>query len=411
MSSLHALDITNSTADASVHVLQEVHELYPEMVENRRWFHAHPELSFEEVKTAAHIVEVLRSYGIEEIHEKVGRTGVVGIIRGGKPGPCIALRADIDALPITETAPIEYKSQNEGVMHACGHDGHITGLLAAAKLLWKEKESFAGIVKLVFQPAEEGYGGAREMIKDGVLEEGPLGPKVDEIYGIHLWSVSPLGWVGCQEGPIMAASDKFTINVKGRGGHGAAPQFSVDAIVEAATVVTSLQTIISRNKDPLESGVLTCGTIKGGYGYNIIADQVEICGTCRSFTPQVQEMIKTRMNDICCGVAQMYGGEIDVDYQYGYPPTVNAYPECNEVVIKAATPFVGRERSSKPQKTMGAEDFSYFLQQRPGCFFFVGGALPGETRPHHKSVFDFDERAMMISASVFVQIIRDKLKH
>jgi len=410
MSSLHALDITNSTADASVHVLQEVHELYPEMVENRRWFHAHPELSFEEVKTAAHIVEVLRSYGIEEIHEKVGRTGVVGIIRGGKPGPCIALRADIDALPITETAPIEYKSQNEGVMHACGHDGHITGLLAAAKLLWKEKESFAGIVKLVFQPAEEGYGGAREMIKDGVLEEGPLGPKVDEIYGIHLWSVSPLGWVGCQEGPIMAASDKFTINVKGRGGHGAAPQFSVDAIVEAATVVTSLQTIISRNKDPLESGVLTCGTIKGGYGYNIIADQVEICGTCRSFTPQVQEMIKTRMNDICCGVAQMYGGEIDVDYQYGYPPTVNAYPECNEVVIKAATPFVGRERSSKPQKTMGAEDFSYFLQQRPGCFFFVGGALPGETRPHHKSVFDFDERAMMISASVFVQIIRDKLK-
>lgn len=188
MSSLHALDITNSTADASVHVLQEVHELYPEMVENRRWFHAHPELSFEEVKTAAHIVEVLRSYGIEEIHEKVGRTGVVGIIRGGKPGPCIALRADIDALPITETAPIEYKSQNEGVMHACGHDGHITGLLAAAKLLWKEKESLAGIVKLVFQPAEEGYGGAREMIKDGVLEEGPLGPKVDEIYGIHLWS-------------------------------------------------------------------------------------------------------------------------------------------------------------------------------------------------------------------------------
>ena len=164
----------------------------------------------------------------------------------------------------------------------------------------------------------------------------------------------------------MAASDRFVINVKGKGGHGAAPQFAVDAIVDAATVVTSLQTIVSRNKHPLESGVGTCGTIKGGYGYNIIADEVEICGTCRSFTPQVQEMIKTRMNEICCGVAKMYGGDINMDYHYGYPPTVNNYPECNEVVVKAATPFVGAERASKPQKTMGAEDFAYFLQERPG---------------------------------------------
>ncbi len=195
MSTLHSLDITNSTADAPVYVLSEVFEIYPEIVENRRWFHAHAELSFEEVQTAKHIVEVLKSYGIEEIYEGVGLTGVVGIIRGGKPGPCIALRADIDALSIIETAEIEYKSQNEGAMHACGHDGHITGLLAAARLLWKERDSLAGTVKLLFQPAEEGfkpgedgYGGAREMIKAGVLEEGPLGPKVDEVYGIHLIS-------------------------------------------------------------------------------------------------------------------------------------------------------------------------------------------------------------------------------
>lgn len=186
--SLHAIDISNSTAEVPVHVLPEVFQLFSEMVENRRWFHAHPELSFQEVNTALHIAEILRSYGIEEIYERIGRTGVVGIIKGGKPGPCIALRADIDALPIIETATIDYKSKNEGVMHACGHDGHITGLLAAAKLLWAERAQLAGTVKLIFQPAEEGYGGAPEMIKDGVLEEGHQGPKVDEIYGIHLWS-------------------------------------------------------------------------------------------------------------------------------------------------------------------------------------------------------------------------------
>lgn len=186
--SFHSVDIANSSADAPIQVLPEVFQLFPEMVTNRRWFHAHPELSFQEVKTAARIAEILRSYGIQEIYEHIGKTGVVGVIRGGKPGPCIALRADIDALPITETAAIDYKSQNEGVMHACGHDGHITGLLAAAKLLWNEREGLKGIVKLVFQPAEEGYGGAPEMIKDGVLEDGKCGPRVDEIYGIHLWS-------------------------------------------------------------------------------------------------------------------------------------------------------------------------------------------------------------------------------
>lgn len=177
------------------------------------------------------------------------KTGVVGLIRGGKgEGPCIGLRADMDGLPVTETADIPFKSQNVGVMHACGHDGHMAGLLATAKILNAQKDSFRGVVKLVFQPAEEGYGGAREMIKDGVLEEGPVGPRVDAIYGIHIWSFGPLGEVLCQEGPVMAASDKFEIEVHGKGGHGAAPQQTVDAIVEAATLVTSLQTIISRNK-------------------------------------------------------------------------------------------------------------------------------------------------------------------
>lgn len=316
---LATLSITDSTALEGLSVLAEVFELQEEIFCNRRWFHARPELSFQEVNTAAKIVELLRSYGIVEIFEQVGRTGVIALIRGGAgPGPCVALRADIDGLPILETADIDYVSQNNGVMHACGHDGHICGLLAAAKVLWQQRDQFVGIIKLFFQPAEEGYGGARAMIKDGCLEEGNLGPKVDEIYGLHLWSVEKLGDVCCQVGPVMAASDKFCIEVLGKGGHGAAPQQTVDAIVEAATVITSFQTIVSRSVDPLESGVITCGMINGGYGYNIIADNVRIQGTCRSFTTETQEKMKNRMHDVCCGVARMFGGEINMDYQCQY---------------------------------------------------------------------------------------------
>ena len=392
-------------------VIKEVQDLYDEMVANRRHLHKHPELSFEEVQTAAFIVQQLQSYGIQEIHQQVGVTGVVAMIRGeGGEGPTIGLRADMDALPVQETAEIDYCSVNAGVMHACGHDGHMSELLAAAKVIYTTLRSrMKGNIKLIFQPAEEGRGGAPAMIKDGVLEEGSLGPRVDSIYGIHLWSFAKLGDVCCSSGPVMAASDKFEIAVKGKGGHGAAPQGTVDAIVEAASVVTALQTIISRNKDPLETGVVTCGTINGGYGYNVIADRVVITGTARSFSRETQELIKSRMGCICCGVAQTYGGEVELKYEYGYPPTVNAYPECVNIVTCAAAKIVGTDFASLPQKTMGAEDFSYFLQQRPGCFFFVGAALPGEPRPHHKSVFDFDEKAMPIAASILVQLVVDLL--
>lgn len=397
-----------TTLESPINVYEDVLSLRDEMIENRRWFHANPELSFKEFSTAAKIVEILKSYGITEIHEKVGQTGVIGIIRGGAGnGPCVALRADIDALPVLETADIPYKSKNEGVMHACGHDGHIAGLLAAAKVLNTNKDKIKGVVKLFFQPAEEGYGGACEMIKDGCLEEGKLGPRVDSIYGIHLWSFDRLGHIGCQDGAVMAASDKFVIDVYGKGGHGAAPQGTVDAIVEAASVVTALQTIVSRNKDPLDTGVVTCGTINGGFGYNIIADHVQISGTARSFTSSTRDLIKCRMGEICCGIAHTYGGKIDVDYQHGYPPTVNSHPECVQIVRKASAKIVGDVRSQMPQKTMGAEDFSYFMLERPGCFYFVGAALPGETRPHHKSVFDFDEDALLISSSTFISIIED----
>ena len=311
-----------STISAPLAIRAEVLAIQDEIVANRRWFHAHPELSFQEVKTAAKVAELLRSYGITEIWEGVGRTGVVGLIRGGKPGPCVGLRADMDALPVTETAEIPFKSVNEGVMHACGHDGHMAGLLAAAKILYANRSELAGTVKLLFQPAEEGFGGAREMIKDGVLADGPFGPAVDIVYGLHLWSYQSTGSVQCQHGPVMAASDKFEIEVKGKGGHGAAPQGTVDAIVEAAHLVTALQTIVSRNKDPLETGVVTVGTINGGFGYNIIADSVKLTGTCRSFNAKTQDMIEARMGELCCGVASMFGGEINLHYKRGACPSV-----------------------------------------------------------------------------------------
>lgn len=253
----------------ATNILPEIEALKDEIVTNRRYFHMYPELSFQEVKTALKVVEHLRSYGITEIFEGVGRTGVVALIRGGKPGPCVGLRADMDALPVKEAADVPYASKNVGVMHACGHDGHMAGLLAAAKVLQAEKEKLSGVVKLVFQPAEEGKAGAREMINDGVLEGEKCGPKVDVIYGLHLWSYAPLGDVQCQGGPVMAASDRFEISVHGKGGHGAAPQGTVDAVVEAAALVTALQTVVSRNKDPLESGVLTIGTINGGFSENV----------------------------------------------------------------------------------------------------------------------------------------------
>jgi amidohydrolase len=401
--------------------LPAVLALSEQMRKDRRHLHAHPELSFQEHETAAYVAAQLRGYGIEEVVEGVGRTGVVALVRGGAgAGPCLALRADMDALPLQESGDCPFISQRAGVMHACGHDGHMAMLLAAARVLHEARAGMRGTVKLVFQPAEEGYGGAREMIKDGVLESDEsggaatggrkTGPRVDAIYGAHLWSYDALGRVGARKGPMMAASDKFEIHVTGKGGHGAAPQSTVDAVVVAANVVTTLQTVVSRSKDPLDAGVLTCGTINGGFGYNIIADHVKITGTCRSFTKHTQDMQERRMHEICGGIGAAHGADVKMHYTHGYPPTVNSDHRSVDLLHAAAEKVVGKGNSGVPYLTCGAEDFSYFLQQRPGAFFFVGAALPGQPlRPHHKSVFDFSEDAMLVGASVFVQIVNDIL--
>ena len=383
-----------------IKIREEIKNIKDEIYAIRRHFHRYPELSFKEFNTAETISQHLNNLGIS--HKKgVGKTGIVGEINFG-PGPTIALRADMDALPIQEENNLDYKSLNDGVMHACGHDGHMAILLGAANALSKNSKLKKGTVRFIFQPAEEGLGGAKYMIEDGCLD------KVDEIYGLHLWNYQLYGEVGIKDGPVMASADLFDIEVSGKGGHGATPQGTVDAIVVASNLVTMLQTIVSRNTNPLESTVLSIGKIKGGHNFNIISDKVHMSGTTRSYTEENRKMIKQRMKEVVEGVSKSFGADIKLNYKDGYPPTVNHSSQV-EKVLEAASSIVA-SGAKNPYLSMGGEDFSYYLQNKPGCFFFVGSA-PNENEilstPHHCSHFNIDERALLIGASVYVNLIEN----
>ena len=381
-----------------INIKKEIQKISENIYSYRRDFHQYPELSFQEYRTAETISKHLESFGIEHRTE-VGKTGVVGEIVFGD-GPTIALRADMDALPIQEVGDLKYKSKNEGVMHACGHDGHMAILLGAANALSKNKKLKKGKVRFIFQPAEEGAGGARYMIKDGCLDQ------VDEIYGLHLWNYQPVGEIGVKNGPIMAAADMFDIIIKGKGGHGATPQGTVDAIVVASNLITMLQTIVSRNTNPLDNTVVTIGEINGGQNFNVIADEVRLTGTTRAYTENNRNMIKKRMQDIIDGVSKSFGAEIVLKYKEGYPPTVN-HEDPTKLVLEASSMVVGKG-AGYPYLSMGGEDFSYYLQKVPGCFFFVGSAPDKNnilSTPHHCSHFDIDERSLLIGASVYVNLI------
>ena len=383
-----------------IKIREEIKNIKDEIYAIRRHFHRYPELSFKEFNTAETISEHLNNLGIS--HKKgVGKTGIVGEINFG-PGPTIALRADMDALPIQEENNLDYKSLNDGVMHACGHDGHMAILLGAANALSKNSKLKKGTVRFIFQPAEEGLGGAKYMIEDGCLD------KVDEIYGLHLWNYQLYGEVGIKDGPVMASADLFDIEVSGKGGHGATPQGTIDAIVVASNIVTMLQTIVSRNTNPLESTVLSIGKIKGGHNFNIISDKVHMSGTTRAYTEENRTMIKQRMKEVIEGVSKSFGADIKLNYKDGYPPTVNHSSQV-EKVLEAASSVVA-SGAKNPYLSMGGEDFSYYLQNKPGCFFFVGSA-PNENEilstPHHCSHFNIDERALLIGASVYVNLIEN----
>ena len=383
-----------------IKIREEIKNIKDEIYTIRRHFHRYPELSFKEFNTAETISQHLNNLGIS--HKKgVGKTGIVGEINFG-PGPTIALRADMDALPIQEENNLDYKSLNDGVMHACGHDGHMAILLGAANALSKNSKLKKGTVRFIFQPAEEGLGGAKYMIEDGCLDN------VDEIYGLHLWNYQIYGEVGIKDGPVMASADLFDIEVSGKGGHGATPQGTVDAIVVASNLVTMLQTIVSRNTNPLESTVLSIGKIKGGHNFNIISDKVHMSGTTRAYTEENRTMIKQRMKEVIEGVSKSFGADIKLNYKDGYPPTVNHSSQV-EKVLEAASSVVA-SGAKNPYLSMGGEDFSYYLQNKPGCFFFVGSA-PNENEilstPHHCSHFNIDERALLVGASVYLNLIEN----
>ncbi len=382
--------------DVANRLRESLREIEPQIVAWRRHLHQYPELSFQEEKTPAMIADILRGLGLDEVRTGVGGRGVVGLLRGGKPGRTVALRADFDALPIQDQKDVPYKSKVPGVMHACGHDAHTSALLGLATVFAKHRDELPGNVVFLFQHAEEeNPGGAVQMVADGALDG------VDAIFGAHLWSMLPVGQVEIAEGPIMANVDDFTIDIQGKGGHGALPHQTVDPIVIGSQIVMSLQTIASRNINPLESVVVTVGTFHAGDNFNVIADTCRLTGTVRSFLPSVRDRAQQRLTEIATGVAATMGGQATVTYDRGYPAVINA-PLETKIVRAAAQAAVGSENVLPMQPTMGGEDFSYYLQKVPGAFVFIGAGNPakGAEYPHHHPRFDIDESAMLISAEV-----------
>jgi amidohydrolase len=384
-------------------IRHDIDEIMPGVIADRRHLHQHPELGFQEFETARFVAERLQALGVEDIRTGIAVTGVTGLIRGTAPGTgkVVLLRADMDALPIQEENDVDYRSQVSGIMHACGHDAHTAMLLAVARLLIERRDRFAGTVKLVFQPAEEGGGGAKVMIDQGVLEN----PKVDAAFGMHVAQEEPAGTISLRPGPIMAAADRFTMIVKGRGGHGAQPHLTIDPIATGAQIVTALQTIVSREVDPLDPAVVTVGAFRAGEALNVIPDTAELRGTVRSFSPAVRDQLAKRIQEIARSIATAMRASVEINYTYGYPVTIND-PGMTALVHDVAQEVVGRDNVLEAPMHMGAEDFSYFLERVPGCFFFVGSRNPekGFIWGHHHPKFDIDEDAMAIGIETMTRV-------
>lgn len=380
----------------------EIRNLQPQLVEWRRRLHQKPELSFEENLTAEFVSQKLQEWGIEH-QTGIAKTGIVATIDSGKPGPVLAIRADMDALPIQEENEVCYRSQHNGIMHACGHDGHIAIALGTACYLAKHKHSFSGTVKIIFQPAEEGPGGAKPMIEAGVLRN----PDVDAIVGLHLWNNLPLGTVGVRSGALMAAVEIFDCTILGKGGHGGMPHQTVDSIVVAAQIVNALQAIVARNIDPIDSAVVTVGTFHAGDIHNVIADTAQMGGTVRYFNPAYQGYFDKRIEQVIAGICQSHGANYQLDYYSLYPPVIND-ANMAELVRSVAESVVETPAGIVPEcQTMGGEDMSFFLQEVPGCYFFLGSANQEKNLafPHHHPRFDFDETALGMGVEMFVRCV------
>ena len=382
--------------------LTEAKELFSYTQSLRRDFHVHPELGFREIRTGGIVAKELETLGLD-VTKGVGKTGVVGLLEGAKPGPTLLIRFDMDALPILEETGAEYASQNSGIMHACGHDGHTAIGLTVAKILHAHRHELAGTVKFVFQPAEEGLcgekvGGAQMMIRDGVLDN----PKPDYALSMHLWNVNPLGWVNVAAGPVMAGVEQFKVRVTGKGGHAAIPNLTVDPIVAASQMITALQSITSRNVSPLEAAVVSVTMVHGGSAFNVIPKDVELEGTIRTFNSEVREKVVKRFEDIAKNVGEAMSCKVNVEVKKLSPATVNDENVSARVQDVARRILPEANHSMDNLVTMGGEDMAFMLEKIPGCYFFVGSnnSSRGLDYGHHHPKFDFDEEALWRGAGL-----------
>ncbi|MDK2985258.1 MAG: amidohydrolase [Clostridia bacterium] len=376
-------------------ILQESKNIKSQLVNWRRDFHRYPELAFQEKRTSAKIAGILKSFGID-VKTGIAKTGVIGTLTGGKPGPTIALRADMDALPITEMGENDYRSLHQGVMHACGHDAHMAAVLGAAKILCQRKEQLKGKVKFIFQPAEEiATGGAQDMIKAGCLDG------VDAIFGLHVWSHIPEGVVRIVDGPMMAAADKFRIEIIGKGSHASLPHQGIDPIVVASHLVINLQSIVSRELDPLESGVISVCKFHGGETFNIIPEKVTLEGSVRSFTEKGADFFHQEIVERTRLTCEMFGAKYHINYHKVVPPLINDKRMAG-IFKSAAEKVVGTKKVENGPAMMSSEDFAYYLKEVPGAFCFIGAGKRegGDCYPHHHPHFDIDENALVTATAV-----------
>ena len=387
-------------------IVKQAQELFPYTQMLRRDFHMHPELGFQEVRTAGIVANELRDLGLE-VHTGIAETGVVALVKGQHPGPVLLVRFDMDALPVQEETGAEYASQTPGIMHACGHDGHTAIGLTVARILNAHRNQIHGTVKLVFQPAEEGIGGAKRMVEEGVLEN----PRPDSTLALHLWNVKPLGWLGITPGPLMAASETFSITITGKGGHGASPHTTADPLYAAAQIVTALQSIVSRNVPPLETAVVSVTSIHSGTTFNVIPQTAELQGTIRTFNPEIRKKVLSRFREIATGVADALNCTAEVQTEDITPAVIND-PEITHRVQQVAQQLFPDAKIDTDARTMGSEDMAFMMEDIPGCYFFIGSAnsARGLDAAHHHPRFDFDESALTTGAALMSAVVLDLLK-
>ncbi|MGA7803460.1 M20 aminoacylase family protein [Bradyrhizobium sp.] len=386
-------------------ILNRVADLQPDIQAWRRDIHAHPELLYDVHRTAAFVADRLREFGCDEVATGLGKTGVVGVIKGKKPAGAgdikvIGLRADMDALPIEEATDLPYASRTPGKMHACGHDGHTAMLLGAARYL-AETRNFAGDAVVIFQPAEEGGAGAAAMIRDGLMDRFGI----EQVYGMHNGPGIPVGSFAIRPGPIMAATDAIDIRIEGHGGHAARPHKCIDTVMAGAQLVMALQQIVSRNVDPLESAVISMCEFHAGNARNVIPQTAELRGTVRTLTPEVRELVEKRVREVVAGVAQVTGTRIDLVYERGYPVTVN-HAAQTDLAIRIAKDVAGEANVHETAPLMGAEDFSYMLEARPGAFIFCGN---GDSAGLHHPAYNFNDEAIVYGTSYWIKLVENTL--